>query len=118
MESDTIAAMLYLTVYTFLLCVASEGMPLTAAGDPNATLLEEKHSAIAAQGDELVLRLARGKNHPHGAVIHRGCTCAAKQATELFDWQSPSSALGLFRLAALGVSTSEATNVESTVKLR
>ena len=80
MESDEIAAMLYLTAYTFLLRVPSECLPLTAAGDPCATLPKGKHSAIAAvQGDELILRLARRKNRPHGSVIRRGCTCAADE---------------------------------------
>ena len=79
MESDTIAAMLYLTAYTFLLCAPSECLPLTAVGDPCATLPEGKHSAIAVQGDELILRLAKQKNRPHGSVIRRGCTCAADE---------------------------------------
>lgn len=36
-------------------------------------------AAIAVQGDELILLLARRKNHPHGSVIRRGCTCAADE---------------------------------------
>ena len=66
--------MLFLTAYTFLLRVPSEGLLLARGCDPRAPL-QGQHSCISVVGNELVLRLAKRKNKPHGATLSRACVC-------------------------------------------
>ena len=74
-EGDSPAAMLYLTAYTFMLRVNSEALPITVGERPLEPLREGVHSCIGVVKDEIVLRLAKRKNKPHGSTIRRGCTC-------------------------------------------
>ena len=57
-EGDCAAAMLYLTRYTFMRRIPSEGLPITV-----------QRSCLAVCGDEIILRLARRKNKPYGSTI-------------------------------------------------
>ena len=74
-EGDSPAAMLYLTAYTFMLRVNSEALPITVGERPLEPLGENVNSCIGVVKDEIVLRLAKRKNKPHGSTIRRGCTC-------------------------------------------
>jgi hypothetical protein len=77
-ERDHLAAMMYIIGYAFLLRIPSEALPLRTADvgvNPDEPLREGIHSAIMMKGDELVIRLRKRKNRPHGSVISRACWC-------------------------------------------
>ena len=80
--------MLYLAAYTWLLRVPSEGLPLTSGLDPEAALPVGQHSCAGAAEGELVVRVARRKNKPHGSVLRRACSCAGAA------WRCPVHVLG------------------------
>ena len=40
--------------------------------------MSDHHSSLALEGDELVLRLRRRKNKPHGSVLRRACWCGER----------------------------------------
>jgi hypothetical protein len=74
-ENDLAAGMLYLASYAFMLRVPSEALPMIAGENALVPLLPNTHSCISVTEDELVLRLARRKNKPDGAIIRRSCCC-------------------------------------------
>ena len=76
-EKDTVTAMYYLAIYSFLLRPRAEGFGITV-GEPGSTtsaLAPGLHSAIELCDGKLVLRLARRKNRPYGSVLRRQCWC-------------------------------------------
>lgn len=74
-EQDTTAGTLYLAAYSLMLRVPSEGLRLVVGGDPLVPLSPRVHSAVAVVDDELLVRLAKRKNRPHGPVLRRACCC-------------------------------------------
>ena len=66
---------------TFLLRVPSELLPCVIGVDEAASsaLAPGGHSCLSMCGDELVLRLARRKNKPHGTVLRRSCWCDSRE---------------------------------------
>jgi hypothetical protein len=81
-EGNVTMTMLYLAAYVFMLRVPSELLPATTGkrGDTDAQLQPGRHSCMALNGQELVLRLAKRKNKPHGSVLRRACWCETREA--------------------------------------
>ena len=82
-EENTTMAMLYLAAYVFMLRVPSELLPVVTGKRNQAmgALAQGRHSCLGLCGDgEVILRLAKRKNKPHGSVLRRSCWCDTKAA--------------------------------------
>jgi hypothetical protein len=77
-EGEHAFAMLYLVSYVFLLRVPSEGLPIVVGtnGDADRELALGVHSCFSFVGDDIVLKLARRKNKPHGWTGRAKCWCS------------------------------------------
>ena len=74
-ENDLAAGMLYLTLYSFMLRVPSEALPVVASEDPWVQLDPGTLSCLAVADNEIVRRLAKRKNKLNGTTIRRACCC-------------------------------------------
>ena len=77
-EGDLVDSMLYLTSYTFLLRVPSEGLPLRSHKVNDACTHDH---GISANSEEVSVTLRRRKNMPHGSRLTRRCTCRSCSET-------------------------------------